>query len=233
MNLQVQLAPTAIEVLSGNLSEAISLPDPEAAESLNRRMAAWVRVDRLYERSFVERGLIIREFEKRQLWKHLIDPETGLPFPHLSAWLSSADYLGCRRSNFESKRVLALLEDVPAEKLIDVPKANLHTLTQLSTAVRNDPEILEAARTLPREKFEEKLEREQPNQHISPLSPLRFHANRSDRKIIEETIIWALNHDIATTRDEAFVRACETALDSWQLDDELAHMPVEEKSEVI
>ena len=228
MNLQVQLAPTAIEVLSVNLSEAISMPDPEAAESLNRRMAAWVRVDRLYERSFVERGLIIREFEKRQLWKYLIDPETGVNFPHLSAWLSSADYLGCRRTNFESKRILAMLEDVPAEKLIDVPKANLHTLTQLSTAVRNDPDILEAARTLPREKFEEKLEREQPQQHIEVHSPLKFHFIRSQRKAIEAWVEYAMNHNLAGTREEAVAWACEEALDNALIDERLDSMPAEE-----
>lgn len=227
-SLQVQLAPTAIEVLSVNLSESISLPDPEAAESLNRRMAAWVKVDRLYERSFVERGLIIREFEKRQLWKYLIDPETGETFPHLSAWLSSADYLGCRRTNFESKRILAMLADVPAEKLIDVPKANLHTLTQLSTAVRNDPEILEAARTLPREKFEEKLEREQPHQHIEVHSPMKFHFGRSQRKAIEAWVEYATNHNLAGTREEAVAWACEEALDNALIDERLDSMPAEE-----
>ena len=106
-----------------NLSDLICLPDPEAAEALNERMAVWMRIDKLQERSFVERGLIIREFERRKLWAYLVSPETGQPFPHLTAWLSCDNFLGCRRTNFEAKRTLEMLQDVPAEKLVDIPRA--------------------------------------------------------------------------------------------------------------
>ena len=147
-------------LLRVHLSDLIALPDPEAAVELDARMDAWTTIDKLHERSFVERGIIIREFERRQLWKHLTDPETGHSFPNLTAWLSCENFLGCRRTNFEAKRTLAMLEDVPPAKLIDIPKGNLHTLTQLSTAVRNQPDVLEAARTMPREAFEEKVEKE-------------------------------------------------------------------------
>lgn len=210
-----------------NLSDIICLPDVEAADALNKRMGILDEIHRLHERSFVERGIIIREFERRHLWSHLIDPDTDQPFPNLTAWLSCENFLGCRRTNFEAKRTLAMLEDVPPSKLIDIPKGNLHTLTQLSTSVRNQPDVLEAARTMPREAFEEKVEKEHPTQHIEARRSLRFSPGRSGAKVVEEWITYALEHDLAGTRDEALVRACEMALNDARLDEELA-APVEE-----
>lgn len=228
--IEVHHAPAGLDILSSNLSEAIALPDPEAADALNRRMAAHVQIDRLHERSYGERLVITREFEKRSLWKHLEDPDTGEPFPHLTAWLSCSDYLGCRRTNFEALRDGKMLADVPSEKLIDVPKGNLKLLAQLSTAVRNHPDILEAAKTLPREKFEEKVEREQPLQHIEVHSPLKFHFIRSQRNSIEAWVAYAISHNLAGTREEAVAWACEEALDNAMIDERLDSMPAEEQT---
>jgi hypothetical protein len=217
-----------MKLVLANLSDVLALPDEEAADALNKRMAVFDEISRLHERSFVERGIIIREFERRQLWKHLEDPETGEAFPSLTAWLSCDKFLGGRRINFEAKRTLAMLEDVPPTRLMGIPKCNLHTLTQLSTAVRNQPDVLEAARNLPREEFEGKVEKDHPAQHIQAHRWLKFSPDRSGAKAIEEAIAWALEHDIAGSRDEAIVRACEAALHEWELEEELKSMPVEE-----
>lgn len=225
--IQVRDAPSPMEIVSRSLSDVISLPDPEAATAMNERMAMWVRIDKLQERSFVERGLIIREFEKRSLWRYLTDPETGSTFPHLTAWLSCDNFLGCRRTNFEAKRTLTMLEDVPPSKLIDVCKGNLNTPIQLSTAVRNQPDILEAARTMPQDEFLEKVEKEQPHQHIEARRVLRFSPGRSWARAIEETISYALEHDIAGSRDEALLRMAETSLNEWRLEEEIRNMPTE------
>src|SRR6185437_13083690 len=154
----------ALNVMATGWDAAVALPDPEAAEVLNARFATWNRIEELQrERSFSERGLIILEFERRALWKYILDPDTDQPYPSMNAWMSCSRFLGCRRTNYAAKRTLKLLDDVEDKsKLIDVPPGNLHILTQLSTAVRNDPEILRAAKTLPRDKFEEKVEKEQP-----------------------------------------------------------------------
>lgn len=227
--LQVRHALSPLEAIHRNLADVIALPDPEAAESLNERMAAIVQIDRLHERSYGERIIITREFERRHLWQHIEDPDTGQPFPHLTAWLSCSDYLGCRRVNFEALRDGKMLADVPADKLLDVPKGNLKVLAQLSTAVRNQPDILEAARKLPQDEFLEKVEKEQPLQHIERRTPMRFSPGRSWAKTIEQAIAWALEHGIADSRDEALLRMAETALDEWRLEEELKSMPAEEK----
>lgn len=221
--LQVRDALTLV-----NLSDLIALPDPEAAEAMNTRMGVLDQIHRIHERSYSERGIIAREFERRKLWAHLIDPATGQAFPSFSAWMSCDDFMGCRRVNFESLRDMRALADVPEEKLIDVPKGNIKLLAQLSTAVRNQPDVLEAARVLDRDAFEEKVEKEHPQQHIEARRPLRFSPGRTGAKVIEEAIAWALEHDIAGSRDEALVRMAEQALHEWQLEAELEEMPAVE-----
>jgi hypothetical protein len=216
---------TPVDIVSTNLSDLISLPDPEAAEALNTRMAALDQIHRIHERSYAERGIIAREFELRSLWRHLIDPDTGLSFPHLTAWLSCSDFLGCRRTNFEAKADMKELADVPADKLIDVSKDNIKVLKLLSTSVRNQPDVLEAAKRLPQDKFLAKVEREHPSQHLEVRRVLRFSPGRSGAKVVEEMIAWALEHDIAGSRDEALVRAAEAALNEWKLEQELSEMP--------
>jgi hypothetical protein len=216
------------DALSRNLSDLINLPDPEAAEAMNERMSAYEQIERIYERSYAERTIIVRQFESRGLWKHLVDPDTDQRFPNLTAWLSCSSFLGCRRVNFEAMRDGKLLADVPESKLIDVPKGNIKLLTQLSTAVRNDPGILEAAKTLSRDEFEEKVEKEQPHQHIEAHKVMRFSPGRSWAKTIEDAIRYAMDHGIADTRDEALLRMAETSMNEWGLEQELRDMPAEE-----
>lgn len=214
-----------LSILNTSLSLMIALPDEQAANSLHRRMVALDTVDRIQQISFAERGFIIREFELRSLWKHLTDPDTGHKFPNITSWLSCSTFLGCRRTNFEAKRDMETLSDVPAANLIDVPKGNLKVLTQLSTAVRNQPDILEAAKRLTSNEFLEKVEKEQPHQHIEAKRVLRFSPGRSWAKVIEETIDYAIEQGIAGNRDEALLRMAETSLNEWKLEEEIKIMP--------
>src|SRR6185312_4812891 len=217
-----QVQTCTYPALFTNINDLLGLPDPEAAKALNERMLVFEHVQRY---SFVERGMIIKAFESRSLWKHLTDPDTQQPFSCLTAWLSCSDFLGCRRTNFAAKKALTNLADVPPEKLLDIPATNIHVLTQLSTQVRNDPRVLEAARTLPLSKFEEKIEKDHPTQHFEARGPMRFNLGRSWARTVEETISYALEHDIAGTREEALLRMAETALHEWELDEELRNMP--------
>ncbi|MDE2101621.1 MAG: hypothetical protein KGL39_30525 [Patescibacteria group bacterium] len=228
MNIEVRDAPDRLSALKANLSDIIALPDPEAADGLNRRMAAHALIESLREHSYGERVVITREFEQRALWRYLEDPDTGQPFPNLTAWLSCSDYLGCRRVNFEALRTAKLLPEIPAQEMVGIPKANLQALTQISTAVRNQPDILEAARTLDSRAFEEKVEVEHPLQHIEVRKPMRFTPGRSWSKVIESALSYAVEHGIASTRDEALLRMAETALNEWQLEEELHEMVVED-----
>jgi hypothetical protein len=219
--LQVRDAPDPPAILSSRLDDLLALPDADAAESLNAWMGALRRVEEVCAVSYGHRLVIIRHFEERSLWQHLTDPETELVFPTLTSWLSSG-FIGCRRVNMEAHRDAQRLSDVPASHLLSVPKDNLKVLTQLSTAVRNQADVLEAARTMDRDAFEQKVEFEHPMQHLERRTPMKFSPGRSWAKTIEEAITWALEHDIAGTRDEALLKMAEVALNDWQMDEEIA-----------
>lgn len=221
--LQVRHAPGPLAILSSNLDELLALADPEAAESLNAWMGALRRVEEAYTVSYGQRLVIIRNFEERGLWRHLTDPDTDRPFPNLTAWLSSG-FIGCRRVNMDAHRDSHALADVPPKNLIDVPKSSIGVLKQLSTAVRGLPDVLEAAKGGD-EKLIEKIEAEYPDQHLEQRKFLRFNPGRAGAKAVEEAIAWALDHDIAGSRDEALVFAAETALNQWKLEVELREMP--------
>lgn len=220
MNLQ-RLTP--FEIVSANLADLLALPDAQAAESLNARMAALDYIDQVHEISYSQRLVIIREFERRSLWKHLIDPRVGQPFPHLTAWLSSG-FIGCRRVNMEAHSDLKKLAEIPAEKLVVMPKENIKTLTQLSTSVQRQPDVIEAAGQMPAPKFDEKIEKEYPEQHREARKPLHIMPSRTDRKDIDAWIKKALEKDIAGTVAEAITVACRMALHDVELDEELESM---------
>lgn len=218
----------ALTVVSPDLPSLIQLPDERAAVALNDRIIAWNVIDEAHERSYAERGLIAIQFEKRSLWQYLEDPDTQTPFANMTAWMSCSRFLGCRRTNYESKRDMELLQDVPTDKLLDVKKSNLKVLQQLSTSVRNDPSVLEAAKT---DKLLETIERDHPNQHIQTRKPIRINPERDGAAAIDKWVTYALEHDMAGSQTEAIVRACEMALHDAELDDELEAMAEAEKTE--
>jgi hypothetical protein len=222
--IQVHARTPGLEIFATRLADLFALPDVEAAPALNQRMVVLDQVHRIHELTYPEIGIISREMEKRHLYKYLIDPDTDQPFPNFSAWASCSNFLACRRIIFESKRDLELLADVPAEKLISVSKSNIKILTQLSSAVRNDPAILAAAKT---DDLAEKVEREHPDQHLEVRKPIRLNPGRSEAQDIERWVEYAIEHDIAGSLTEAVVRACQMALHDAELDDELAKMPME------
>lgn len=221
MNLQ-SASRTGLEIFTTRLADIFALPDQEAAPALNQRMVVLDQVHRIHELTYPEIGIISREMERRHLYKHLIDPDTDEPFPSFTAWASCSNFIACRRIIFESKRDMEMLKDVPSEKLIDVSKSNIKVLTQLSTAVRNDPAILAAAKS---DKLMEKVEKDFPGQHLEVRKPLRLNPGRSDAKVIEKWIAYAQEHDLAGSPTEAIVKACEIAMHDAELDEELKSMP--------
>lgn len=189
-------------LLNKTLDELIALPDEDAAPALQGRMSAWDQVDILHERSYSERGMIALEFEKRKLWQYVINPASGNPFTSFSAWATHGP-LGGRRVTFEAKKDIKALEDVPAGELREIPKCNIQTLKGLSTKVRNEPAVLDAAKKLSEDEFLEKLDKEYPDQHTGGKRQwLRFRLKRHEREEIEEALKLAME-DGATSKSEA------------------------------
>lgn len=197
--------PVILSILELPLESLIALPDSEAAQQLDRRALAWDRLDELAELAYADRGIIAIEIEKRELWRYL-------GFSSFSSWAASRG----RRSTFYAKAsMMELVKDVPAEALRGIGRANIDTLVKLSTADRQDPEILDAARKLSGDAFAAHLEKERPNQHIERKGWLRVPMVTSALIVVDEAIIKALSLG-CKTRAEAVEYICAEFLTSGE-----------------
>jgi hypothetical protein len=102
--------------------------DEETAHALDARMCA---LEDQWKRSFVERGLILLEFEERNLWSLLKDPDTGLPYPSLRKWIkriAPASFRDC----FAALAAVKELRDMRVEDLLLTPRCNIEQLKLMS-----------------------------------------------------------------------------------------------------
>jgi hypothetical protein len=173
------------------------MPAPLAAEALN---GALVALDRLSKRLFIERGLILLEVESRRLWEHLTDPTTKAPYRSFEKWVvTAADY--SRRDCFYALAAAKELRDIPVRELSQMPRCNIALLQTLSSHVRQRPEVIEAAKTLPEREFVAKVQAEHPEQHIEQRQPVVM-ASAEDCAEFEAAIRRAMERG-ASTRAEA------------------------------
>lgn len=189
------------------LAQADTLPDEEAAVVLDRRTRI---LDVLYRRTFVELGFICREMQVRALWRHL-------GYESFNAWVDAAAPYS-RSYCFEAKRIVGELKDVPREQLLGMSRESILTLRSLSTAVRNLPDVLEAAKRGD-EVLTKKIEAEHPGQHLESRTPMRLSPGRSERKVIEAWVNFAIAHDLASSLTDAVVKACARCLLDEELDE--------------
>lgn len=160
-----------------------SATDQYAAQILDAKMRV---LEQQWRRSFVEKGLIAVEMKQRQLWKHVLDPQ-GQPFKSMEAWICNAAPQS-RSDCFAAMRAVEELRDIPREQLAEIPRVNIATLRQLSTAVRSDPAVLEAARNLSEHEFTAKIEAEFPSQHVEARKPIKLRPTTSQSLVVERAI---------------------------------------------
>jgi hypothetical protein len=165
------------------------LGDLEAAKVLDDRLRF---LESQYKRNYVERGFILLEMEERVLWKLLTDAETGQPYASFERWVVGAA-THSRSDCFESLRAVKQLRDIPREQLLEIPRKNIGVLSQLSTQVRKDPEVIKAAQTGSKADFIGHLQTAYPDQHVEQESKMTTHPTVSQRKVIDlacETAAW-------------------------------------------
>jgi hypothetical protein len=145
-----------------------SLPDPEAAASLNGLLRS---LDALSKTSYIIRGLILFHVEQRRLWAYLSDP-TGQPFTSMEAWMCSSTEYSRRDCFYAKEAAKQLMPDIPIEDLQQISRVNVEVLRTLSKLVRRNPEIISAAQALPEREFRAKLMQDHPEQHVSATRKL-------------------------------------------------------------
>lgn len=182
-SLQV-IDQTPVELDELKIRAIRSMSDEEAAKILDERLRA---LETNFKRNFVERGFILLEMEERTLWKFLIDPDTGSPYTSFERWVVTAA-THSRSDCFESLRAVKELRDVPREQLLEIPRKNIGVLSQLSSQVRKDPEIITAAQTASKKEFIGHIQAKHPDQHVEHETKLTAHPSTSAREVIDQAL---------------------------------------------
>lgn len=212
-------------ITPSDLHEMELMADDAAAEVITGRATFIDHEDRM---TFMERGMLAEYVEKRVLWQCVDNPKTGLPCGSQNEWIEAFCPFG-RAAWFDAKRRWKELAEIPAEERVQIPRHNVIVMQKLSSAVRKDPEVIKAAQTMDQDTFLKKIEVQHPDQHLeAPKGVLKFKPSRSGAEIIEKWVNYALEHEIAESRDDAMVKACEYALHDVELDEELKTMSDEE-----
>ena len=116
---------------------------------------------------------------------------------------------------FAAMRDVEELADIPAEHLAEIPQSNFPILRQLSTAVRSEPQVIEAAKSKTAEAFTEQIRKDHPEQHIETRKMLRVNMDESALAKVEEAILTAMQRG-ATSRGEAMEMVAAEALLEWE-----------------
>ena len=206
---------TGILIGSKPLDEIVSLGDEQAALFLSDRLR---QLDSYEKLSYAERGMILHHVQFRRLHERITNPATGNPFS-FSGWVRSMapwSYSSC----FAALRDVEELKDIPAEHLAEIPQSNFPILRQLSTAVRAEPQVIEAAKTQTPAAFTEQIRKDHPEQHLEARKMLRVNMDESALAKVEEAITEAMERG-ATSRGEALESICAEALLAWTLEQEV------------
>lgn len=172
-----------------------AMPEEQAATLLDGRLRA---LESIWKRSFAERGLILIEMQERKLWRFLVTSD-GLQYGSFEAWVVAAAPQS-RSDCFAAMRVIRELKDVPVAELSQMPRCNLSLMQGLSSGVRQQPEVIEAAKTLPEREFVAKIQADFPAQHIESRQAVMMP--KEDCAEFEAAIARSMERG-ATTRAEA------------------------------
>ena len=117
-------------------------------------------------------------------------------------------------------RQVEALSDIPDAVLSQIRGENVDTVMHLSTAVRAEPEVLEAAKTQKADEFVEHIQKTHPDQHVEHRKTMKFRPAASAAKVIENVLEEAMEHG-ASNRDDALELAMQTAHEAWQMESEV------------
>lgn len=193
----------------------LKLPNADAESALYERLRY---LDRTTKLAYSEIGFISKTVQAYLLHEHRTDPKTGKPCS-FTRWLRLAAPWGYSTC-YAAMRDVEDLADIPAEHLAEIPQENYPVLKQLSTAVRAEPRIIEAAKNKSSEDFVEQIRKDHPDQHLEMRKMLRVNMEESALAKVEEAIVAAEKRG-ATSRGEALEMICAEALLEWRLEEEL------------
>lgn len=186
-----------------------TLPRPERAQYITDAVSKWAKK---YATRFAVLGLMLHDCESNELWKEVIDDTVGFPFGTFGQWMARCtpgeDDSPARSTAYAALRARKALSDISAADYAQIREANVGTLVQLSTAVRRDPAVLEAAKgnnpaliALVKEKHAD--------QHVEASTMFRCPLSEGQMDDVEKAIAKAMNRGCASRSEVIWMWAVE------------------------
>ena len=168
-------------------------------------------IDNASRYSYARIGIICRDVERRELWKSRAESfakwvRLACPWSYATAHASLRD--------------VKELADIPEAQLAQIPASNFPIVKQLSTAVRAEPAVIEAAQTKHSEELVEEIRRTHPGQHLEHKVIMRFFPDESAVGNIEAALTMAKMRGAANRAEELELIAI-TAAETWRSEDEI------------
>ena len=113
----------------------------------------------------------------------------------------------CRTSRYDARTFVMETVDLPAEEVKKIARKNTKAFLDIPKHRRREPEILEAAATLSKRKFDEFVEREVPEAHREVRRSLEFYLERSAYDFV--------NSAIQTAMEQNDLPSKEKVLEAW------------------
>ncbi len=206
------------------MASLLGLADEDSEPILFNRLQ---QITSTFELGYAEVGLICREVDNYLLWEKRIDPETGQPCASFTRWVRVC----CPRSYatvYAAMRDIESLKDIPDQHLSQIPASNFSVVQQLSTSVRAEPDVLEAAKTQNTKGLVEHVRANYPDQHIERTRFLRLPLDESVMEKVEDLFKQAQLRG-ARNRSEALEMICAETELQWRMEAEIEQVMTENK----
>jgi len=214
LQIAVKLPPQPEELTPAKLEE---MKNTWARGSLAALLDGRVRaMEKVEKQTFAQIGLICMHFEMWDLWKDMHDEE-GVIFHSFSSWMNSAKN-GCARNRWAAFRAVKELREIPVKELEEMPRGNAVALSKVPKRSRTK-NVIEKAKVLDGEAFDNFVERECPEAHSEGKRPLTLKFEHSQREIFEQALQVAMLRFEITSREEAAECLAQEALQSWERED--------------
>ncbi len=152
----VKLSILQSTVLAPDWAAVRVLPHQEAADAVAAILNA---LDTVEKQVFAARGMALLIVEERRLWEGRAES--------MGQWIKAIAPNSWSDCYAAMRSVRELLPDVPFEDLREMKRCNLEEVKKLSSAVRRDRKVIEAAKTKPLVEFLAETASSHPEQHLS------------------------------------------------------------------
>lgn len=145
-------------------------PDWTAIRVLDTRQAADAvavilgALDKAEKQVFATRGMALILIEERKLWEGRAST--------MGQWIKQVAPTSWSECYAAMRSVRELLPDVPLEDLKEIKRCNVEEMKKLSSSVRRDRKVIEAAKTKPLREFLAQTANDHPDQHLDVKSRL-------------------------------------------------------------